>query len=361
MMSVSALLSNQRRACSRLFVCLPGHPMHLALPFHPEWTGGRTTATALADLQATGVTALELNLPPALGAADSELWHTIVKLTRPDFILHLHAPLPPASPGWPLVRELLRELAASQGAPPFLVVHAPPTTGGTGNSDDVHRWLARLLHTLPEGAQLALELGWDWGASTRLAARWRRWRQQATKRSGIDGRPQGVGSGLGATVPQPALPRLGKGGPLDPSLAINGWASSLRGASFSAAGTRAATLALVNAVGDPRLRIAWDLAHDWLGGPWSGEHGWTTVPDREFLKSVSYVRLHDVADDGTDHLPLVVGNVPYTTQLRSLLRTPFDGPVCVAMRHTGAAARLGSRAELQATSLAVARHVLRIS
>ncbi len=109
------------------------------------------------------------------------------------------------------------------------------------------------------------------------------------------------------------------------------------------------------------MRIAWDLAHDWLGGPPSGRRDWRAIPDTDFLGAVGYVRLHDADQSGVDHLPLVVGNVPYTTQLRSLSSTTFNGPVCVALRYTGRAAQFGRRAALEDQSLAVTRRIFRLS
>ncbi len=130
---------------------------------------------------------------------------------------------------------------------------------------------------------------------------------------------------------------------------------------FSATGSREATLQVVMEVNQPNCIIAWDVAHDWLGGARSGISHWRTTPAPDFLSRVGYVRLHDVDDNCHDHWPLVIGNVPYTSQLRPLLQHGFAGTVCLAIRYTPQTGVFGDRWHVLERSLAVARQVLRLT
>lgn len=349
------------RAPARLGVCdLLG--MELALLFHPDWTGGQDPREALQALHMAGVRALELNVPPRFKPGDEERWQRLVVEAQARFTLHLHAPLAPGGDDWPAVFRLIRTIMGGQAEPPVIVVHAPTTTRARTDITDAVQWLQSLLEAVPAPAKIGLELGWNWGAQVGIRARWRRWRMEAARRAGSRGRPSGIGSGLGtraAPEGNTTSAPVGKG-VVDPGVDLAWNARALRQGGYNAAGTRQTALEMCDAVADERVCLAWDLAHDWLAGPWSGDASWTTIPSERFLRRVGYVRLHDAADDGTDHLPLVVGNVPYTTQLRTLLRLGFDGPVCLAIRYPRTAARHGNRKELQTQSLLVARRVLKM-
>ena len=69
-------------------------------------------------------------------------------------------------------------------------------------------------------------------------------------------------------------------------------------------------LALLDAVDSPRLGACWDLGHDYL-------RAGTTQPAPEWLERVVHVHVHDADGDGTDHFPLVFGNVPVERWLRA--------------------------------------------
>jgi sugar phosphate isomerase/epimerase len=62
-------------------------------------------------------------------------------------------------------------------------------------------------------------------------------------------------------------------------------------------------LALIAAVGSPRLNACWDLGHDFL-------RAGAAEPSAEWLAKVVHIHVHDVNGSGEDHYPLVFGNVP---------------------------------------------------
>lgn len=326
--------------------------VHLALAVHAPWLAQAVPAVAPSAHPPLGVGALELNLAPSFDHAEMRHWLAFIAHANGAFLWHLHAPLAPDAAGWQAVAALAAALPVGD-SPSFVVVRAPNVATSQIDPTATVAWLRQLRQMLPQSVQLAVELGWHAAPAQTLRRRWQRWRQQAAQRARFAGRPQGVGRGLGAVVT--AAPRVPAADALDPPWA----AGTTRG--WNVAGTRQAVVAVVAAVDMPGVSVAWDMAHDWLGGLWSGTADWTTVPPAAFLERVGYVRLHDVADDGTAHLPLLVGNVPYTTQLRMLLRTNFTGPVALAMQYSAQAARYGSRQETQARSLAVARRVLRLT
>ncbi len=133
-----------------------------------------------------------------------------------------------------------------------------------------------------------------------------------------------------------------------------------RTGSFSGTGTREETLQVVMEVSQPNCIIAWDVAHDWLGGAKGGVADWRSAPSADFLNRVGYVRLHDADATGRDHWPLVIGNVPYASQLRPLVQHGFVGTVCLAIRYTAQTRVFGDRWHVLERSLAIARQVLRI-
>jgi sugar phosphate isomerase/epimerase len=80
---------------------------------------------------------------------------------------------------------------------------------------------------------------------------------------------------------------------------------------------KAELVEIVSSLDSPRIGICWDLGHDARNGSVAAPPG--------FIASVRHVHLHDIAPDGTDHSPLIFGNVPYEEYLRQLIRTGYEG------------------------------------
>lgn len=327
----------------------------LALPLHPDWTGGLDPIAYLDKVAGFGVNAVEVQLPPTL---TSEALHPWLALTQTAldraYALSLHAPLPADHPVWAPLLHWLRQAAGSTAL--TLIVHGCARRRWHPSLiAETIAWLRRLLDRLPATATVAVELGWNPGARPggplrRAAQRWRRSQPQ---------RPSGVGSGMGAAAVS-ATPPAGAEQRFDPQLPQpTCWPCPPRNG-FRATGSRATTLGIVEQIDHPRCTIAWDLAHDWLGGSLGGVPAWHSIPPLPFLQRVGYVRVHDVDAGGADHWPLVLGTVPYTSQLRALVRHGFDGTVCLAARYPPAIQAFGDRWHLLDRSLDVLRQALRL-
>lgn len=84
-------------------------------------------------------------------------------------------------------------------------------------------------------------------------------------------------------------------------------------------------LTIVNAVGDSRLGILWDIAHSLRAGdePYQAA--------RSVMPHLGYIHLKDEIIDGTGNVQPVVpgsGTVPITAVLDSLRKARFDGHLC---------------------------------
>ncbi len=88
---------------------------------------------------------------------------------------------------------------------------------------------------------------------------------------------------------------------------------------------RQEVLNLVAALHHPRLRVCWDMGHDYL-------HGSPLEPESEWLAQVVHVHLHDVNDIGFDHFPLVYGRVPYQPWLRALKGVGMKGTIILELK-----------------------------
>ena len=88
---------------------------------------------------------------------------------------------------------------------------------------------------------------------------------------------------------------------------------------------RQEVLNLVAALHHPRLRVCWDMGHDYL-------HGSPLEPESEWLAQVVHVHLHDVNDIGFDHFPLVYGRVPYQPWLRALKGVGMNGTIILELK-----------------------------
>ncbi|HEX6290809.1 MAG TPA: TIM barrel protein [Herpetosiphonaceae bacterium] len=331
--------------------------IELSLPLHADWTGGLTTAAYLDRLLSLGITAVEVQLPPTLRAEDIDRWAALIDQARERRLkLALHAPLAADSPIWSHVLTWIGELATT---PVTLIVHGCTATRRA--PDLVAQTVAyvyALLTRLPPTVTVAVEQSWNKGAAAGLGGMIRNLR--GDKLQGRIQRPIGVGSGMGVAsqaAPQPVPPAT----EFDPWLKSSRWRMLRRTDGFSGTGTRQETLQVVMEVNHPNCVIAWDVAHDWLGGAKGGVADWQSAASADFLRRVAYVRLHDVDDSGTDHWPLVVGNVPYASQLRPLLQHGFAGVVCLAIRYTPQTHMFGDRWHVLERSLAIARQVFRIN
>ncbi|GAC1383743.1 MAG: hypothetical protein NVSMB42_00820 [Herpetosiphon sp.] len=325
--------------------------IELAFPLQPSRPGDPHAEKTLAQLDGFGFTALELNLPPHFAPSEYEDWRTLVDDVWQRFRLHVHAPLPHPGEAWLLVARLLERIMARQESAPMLIVHAPYVRQLPGDAG----WLETTMTALPPATRVCVELGWQQGAALTWQAQWRRWRAQRARQAREQGRPQGMGQGMGSGAS--ASPRRVHS-PQGDVVPVQRPRQKGRGL-LSAAGSREAVFAVVEQAQTGNPQIAWDLAHDWLGGPWSAIDAWQAVPPPHFLQRVGYVRVHDVLDDGTDHMPLMAGNVPYTSQLRRLTQMGFDGPICLALHASAAAQRFGNWNEVLGQSVTILRQALR--
>jgi len=332
----------------------------LSVPLHSDWMGGLKPADYLDRLQSFGVTAVEAQLPPELAMAEIERWTTLIALARERGLkLALHAPIVLSAPIW---QDLYPWLEQWTTAPLTMIVHG--YRAGRPNAGLVVQTVShvrQLLAALPSSVTVAIEQGWNWGAQLGLGAAVRNLRDSRLSQRMERQRPAGVGSAMGAALPQPSQPAQPAATAFDPVLQHGWWQAFRRADGFSGTGTREETLQVVMEVNRPNCVIAWDLAHDWLGATKGGVADWQSTPASDFLDRVGYVRLHDVDARGCDHWPLVVGNVPYASQLRTLLRHGFSGTVCLAIRYTQQMFGFGDRWQVLERSLAVTRQVLRLN
>lgn len=88
-------------------------------------------------------------------------------------------------------------------------------------------------------------------------------------------------------------------------------------------------LELWQKVGEKELRFCWDLGHYQI----NLNNGLDIKPDLEFLEKVTHVHLHDLCD-GTDHLPLKFGGVPYKDYLGFLSGNKEDIKVVLELDYT---------------------------
>ncbi|HEY0734922.1 MAG TPA: TIM barrel protein [Herpetosiphonaceae bacterium] len=322
--------------------------------------GGLKPADYLDRLQSLGVTAVEAQLPPDLSAPEIERWAALVDLARERRLkLAIHAPIALGTPIW---QELYAWFGQMAVAPLTLVVHS--ATAGRPDAGLVAQTVSRvhaLLAALPPTMTVAVEQGWSWGRMIGLGAMVRSLRDSRLSQGMERQRLTGVGSAMGAELPPAIQPVASSAANFDPSFQSGWWRTLRRTDGFSGTATREEALQVVMEVNRPNCVIAWDLAHDWLGGAKGRVADWRSTPTSDFLDRVGYVRLHDVNAKGCDHWPLVVGNVPYTSQLRALLRHGFAGTVCLAIRYTQEMIVFGDRWQVLERSLAVTRQVLRLN
>ncbi len=87
---------------------------------------------------------------------------------------------------------------------------------------------------------------------------------------------------------------------------------------------RAELLHIVREVDYPALGICWDIGHDVNAGR-------TELPGPLWLRQVQHVHIHDLDEQGQDHLPLIYGRVLPQRWLPPLVRTGFDGTVTLEL------------------------------
>jgi hypothetical protein len=323
----------------------------LSVPLHPDWMGGEPTWEYVERLHALGVRGAELNLPSTIAAVELPFWRSFadgVRALRMD--LALRVPVPPDAPVWLDLLPWINDLADT--APLHVLVQGGSAARPQPALVDITiNQLRTLCDRVAPNVMVALQTSWNRGAMRGVAARVQHWQQQRRKERVLRQRPSGVGSGLGTravdiAVSMPAAEQF------DPP-------SQEQHAAWITTGTRATTFAMVEHADRPNCVIAWDLACDWLGGYWQKDDH-AAMPSAAFLQRVGYVRVHDALPDGTLNLPLVVGNVPYASQLRALHGAGFDGWACVAVRYTLAAQAFGTRSQMLERSLAITRQALRL-
>lgn len=85
--------------------------------------------------------------------------------------------------------------------------------------------------------------------------------------------------------------------------------------------SRDAVLDVLAPLNDARLKICWDMGHDYLS------HG-PARPAPDWLARVGHVHVHDVDERGEDHFPLIFGRVPYKVLFFGVIEAPqFWGSV----------------------------------
>lgn len=109
--------------------------------------------------------------------------------------------------------------------------------------------------------------------------------------------------------------------------------------------------AFVDGIGDDRIGICWDVAHDWEHGGDIAELG----PD--LARHINHVHVHDNRPTGEVHAPLGSGSVPWRDALRQLNDAGWSGSVTLEIRYRYAC-ELGDPWDILRASLQAARAVL---
>lgn len=321
----------------------------LGVAVHWAHTGGMALEPYLARLVELGVGAIEAQLSPEMRSDEIAHWSATIDLAaRHGLAVGFHAPMAPQHPAWPAV--LGWASASPARSPAAVIVHG---CSGPRRDPRLAPCTADHLRRLADAAPLAM-IALENGANTAGGpiAHLRAWAARR-RRLAADSRPQGVGSGMGA--PRAALPLPSSYEPVDPPPAPRP-----RQARWNAAGSRDAAWEICAGVERSNCVVAWDLAHDWIAGRQPGV-AQAAVPTTEALRRVGYVRVHDVDDGGADHCLLVMGNVPYTTQLRALMGAGYGGTVCLAARYTAAMRPHGGRWQALERSLNILKQTLKLS
>ena len=89
--------------------------------------------------------------------------------------------------------------------------------------------------------------------------------------------------------------------------------------------SRAEVLHVVREIEHPQLGICWDIGHDVVAGR-------TEAPGPLWLRQVRHVHIHDMNDEGQDHLPLLYRRVQPERWLAPVIRAGFDGIVTLELQ-----------------------------
>jgi len=96
--------------------------------------------------------------------------------------------------------------------------------------------------------------------------------------------------------------------------------------------SRRAIAEFIRWLGDERIGICWDLAHDWEAS--ESDPAWTQSPDPEFLELVNHVHLHDASiGDRLVHHPLQSGRIPWQSMLKPLVGAKYDSAITLEIRY----------------------------
>ncbi len=96
--------------------------------------------------------------------------------------------------------------------------------------------------------------------------------------------------------------------------------------------SRGAITEFIQWLGDERIGICWDLAHDWEASEF--DPTWSASPDLAFLALVNHVHLHDASsDDRLVHHPLQSGRIPWPSMLRPLVSAGYDAAITLEIRY----------------------------
>lgn len=82
---------------------------------------------------------------------------------------------------------------------------------------------------------------------------------------------------------------------------------------------------LVKCINHPNIGICWDMGHDCLK---------KSLPDitEEWLSRIIHVHIHDIDENGQDHYPLVLGNIPYQNWLQSVKNSGMEGIIVLELK-----------------------------
>ena len=242
--------------------------MKFGFALHPKWLGNGTREEFLTPLKEQGMTALEFTLHPG-----TEEWESMSALAEEcafvGYPCHFHAPY-----------------------------HQPPFTlagFASDKRDEIQKMYAPALELVERLAgENFSEPSLIIHGATAKAPREELRRDTEAFLTWVLGATSRAQLMLENLPPKPGFTRTGE--------------------------SREEVLEIVHQFNEPRLKMCWDLGHDYL-------LGYTELPNADFLRAVRHVHIHDINDKREDHFPLVYGNVPWQDDLRALASVGFNGTV----------------------------------